>query len=130
MIALDTNILARFLLNDDSRQAQAARTLLAQNEIYTAPVTVLLELVWVLEANDCSRAAVSKALRVLSGLPNFKPKELTALLHALACYEKGMDFSDALHLALSETESAFLSFDRRLNKQAKQQHVQPKVSAP
>jgi predicted nucleic-acid-binding protein len=42
MIALDTNILARFLLNDDPAQFKQARDLLAQPQDYTAPPTVLL----------------------------------------------------------------------------------------
>ncbi len=45
MIALDTNILARFLLNDDPAQFKQAKDLLVRPAIYTAPPTVLLELV-------------------------------------------------------------------------------------
>jgi len=55
MIALDTNILARFLLQDDPAQFKLAKDLLAQNAVYTAPPTVILELVWVLESYDCTR---------------------------------------------------------------------------
>ncbi len=45
MIALDTNVLARLLLQDDANQFDRARALLASNQQFTAPVTVLLELV-------------------------------------------------------------------------------------
>ena len=48
MISLDTNILARFLLNDDAEQFRAAWELLSQPGPYTAPPTVILELAWVL----------------------------------------------------------------------------------
>jgi predicted nucleic-acid-binding protein len=48
MKALDTNVLARLLLKDDVLQFKKARALLASNEYFTAPVTVMLELVWVL----------------------------------------------------------------------------------
>jgi len=68
MIGLDTNILARYLLNDDPVQAEAAETLLSSGERYFAPVTVWLELVWVLECYDCSREEIAKALRHLLGL--------------------------------------------------------------
>lgn len=53
MIALDTNVLARYLLNDDPEQSGAAAALLKKRQTYTAPPTVLLELVWVLSVNDC-----------------------------------------------------------------------------
>ena len=79
MIALDTNILARFLLNDDPIQFKQARDLLARPDDYTAPPTVMLELVWVLESYDCTHAEVIQALRMLLGLPNFKPKSFEAL---------------------------------------------------
>lgn len=45
MIALDTNVLARYLLNDDPKQANAAAALLRKQETFTAPITVILELV-------------------------------------------------------------------------------------
>ena len=65
MISLDTNILARFLLSDDPVQFKLARDLLARPNDYTTPPTVLLELVWVLESYDCTRAEILQALRML-----------------------------------------------------------------
>ena len=44
---------------------------------------------------------VARALRLLLGLPNFKPREAESLWFALASFDRGMDFADALHLALS-----------------------------
>lgn len=66
MIGLDTNILARYLLRDDEAQYQIAAGLLKEPQTYTAPSSVILELVWVLESEDCDRAAVSRALRLYS----------------------------------------------------------------
>ena len=52
MIALDTNILVRFLVDDDAEQVQAARTLLesltAERPAFICR-EVMIELVWVLE---------------------------------------------------------------------------------
>lgn len=79
MVALDANVLARYLLNDDPRQANAAAALLRKQEVFTAPITVILELVWVLQVNDCSREQITRGLRTLLGLPNFKPKEFEAV---------------------------------------------------
>ena len=89
MIALDTNILARFLLRDDTAQFERANALLAGPGDFTAPVSVMLELVWVLRVNGCDRTEIARALRILFGLPNFKPRHLTALVYALTWFEAG-----------------------------------------
>ncbi len=122
MISLGTNILARFLLNDDPVQFKLARA-----SDYTAPPTVLLELVWVLESYDCTRAEVVQALHVLLGLPNFKPKSFEAVCYAVNWYETGMDFGHALHLALSAGDDAFATFDQALGKVATQNGIAPQV---
>lgn len=129
MIALDTNVLARFLLRDDDRQYQSAVSLLQKKQVYTAPPTVLLELVWVLEVNACGRAEISEGLRALFGLPNFKPMAFEAMANALRWYEQGFDFGDAVHLALSSASvDAFATFDRALGKQARRTAACPPVS--
>ena len=48
MIALDTNLLARLMLHDDAAQFKKVKALFQTRQIFTAPVTVMLELVWVL----------------------------------------------------------------------------------
>jgi predicted nucleic-acid-binding protein len=127
MIGLDTNILARFLLKDDAAQFKLAKELLARNQSYTAPPTVILELVWVLESYDCTREEILLALHTLLGLPNFKPKSFESLCHAINWYEAGMDFGDALHLALSVEDDSFVTFDKSLGKLADQHDVAPAV---
>ena len=127
MIALDTNILARFLLNDDPAQFKLARELLARPVNYTAPPTVLLELVWVLESYNCTRVEVVQALHMLLGLPNFKPKFFEAICYAVNWYKEGLDFGDALHLALSAGDDAFATFDKALGKVAAQNVIAPQV---
>lgn len=129
MIALDTNVLARYFLNDEPKQAKAAAALLAKNQVYTAPPTVILELVWVLSVNGCEREEILKALRLLLGLPNFKPKQFEALCYAVHWYEQGLDFGDALHLALSAADQAFCTFDKKLTKSAADMGAIPLVRA-
>ena len=128
MIAVDTNVLARYLLTDDRKQAGLASTLLEGRSRFTAPPTVILELVWVLESCECTRAEVAAGLRLLFGLPNFKPKEPEALWFALAYYEQGLDFGDALHLALSAKDDGFVTFDRALVKQAEKVGTMPRAA--
>lgn len=127
MISLDTNILVRLLLKDDAAQFKQVHELLSRPEIYTAPPTVMLELVWVLETENFSREQILQSLRALLGLPNFKPKSFEALCHAIKWYESGMDFGDALHLALSEGDEVFISFDKAFGKIASQQEASPEV---
>jgi predicted nucleic-acid-binding protein len=130
MIALDTNILARYLLNDSTTQADTAEKLLHGSELCTAPITVFLELVWVLESCDCGRAEIAKSIRLLCGLENFKPQNLDVLAYALHWYDGGMDFGDALHLAMSAKETGFKTFDKAFVKIAKTLETHPEVSQP
>ena len=83
MIALDTNILARLILRDDEAQFKKARDLLADGRIYTAPVTVFLELVWGLKSAGFEREDIAAALRALLGLEEIKPREPAVLADAL-----------------------------------------------
>ena len=62
MIALDTNVLVRFIANDDAVQAKRARLLIEKGPVFVAK-TVLLELEWVLRgAYDLDRPTILKAL--------------------------------------------------------------------
>ena len=49
MLAVDTNVVVRLLVNDDPRQGALARRLFELDEIFIG-VTVLLESAWVLES--------------------------------------------------------------------------------
>jgi predicted nucleic-acid-binding protein len=129
MIALDTNVLVRYLLKDDAAQFERARALIESAERITAPATVLLELAWVLEVCDCSRKDIARAFRLLVGLPNFTIRQLDSLLYAIRWYEEGMDFGDALHLAMSYQDEALATFDRDFAKIAKRAGAFPEVRA-
>jgi predicted nucleic-acid-binding protein len=127
VIALDTNVLARLLLQDDAAQFQRAKALLATPQQFTVPVTVLLELVWVLESNDCTPADIQRGVGLLLGLPNFNPPLASAVRLALDAFVQGMDFADALHLALSQGEDALITFDKAFVKKASKGHSTPPV---
>lgn len=130
MMALDTNILARFLLNDAPEQTKMAEKLLRGKEPCTAPITVFLELIWVLGASDCNRTEIARAIRLLCGLPNFKLPYMDAIAFALHWYEGGMDFADALHLAMSSTEQSFQTFDKLFFKNSVKLGAFPEVVVP
>jgi predicted nucleic-acid-binding protein len=84
MNALDTNVLVRLLLADDASQLAQVKQLLSQPQQFTSPVTVMQELVWVLEANDYTVAQVTHGIDLLLSLPNFKPDHVAELRQALA----------------------------------------------
>ena len=127
MIALDTNVLARLLLQDDAAQHARAKALFKTKQVFTAPVTVMLELVWVLQSQDIEAQQIALGITALLNLPNFKPDCAQALRTALDHYLQGMDFADALHLALSAGESKFLSFDKSFARQANKNSLLPEL---
>lgn len=127
MMALDANMLARLLLRDDAVQHARVKALLQTEEVFTAPVTVLLELVWVLEANDCTPAEIERGLQLLLGLRNFRPPQADAVRSALRAYATGVDFADALHLVLCAGDDAFMSFDKAFARKAAKLGLTPRV---
>jgi predicted nucleic-acid-binding protein len=121
MKALDTNVLVRLLLADDAAQLVQVKQLLSQPQQFTSPITVMQELVWVLEAHDYTVAQVQHGMNLLLSLPNFKPAHVVELRLALEWYAKGMDFADALHLALRGASSQLLTFDKAFIRFGKKQ---------
>lgn len=130
MIAVDTNVLARYLLNDDVEQAKAAVRLLSAREPVDVPLSVWLELVWVLQIYDCSKAEIAKGLRHIVGLPCVRSGTHDIFLRALSWFEEGMDFADALHLAMSAQDERFASFDKVMMKMAARIGASPRVAPP
>jgi len=131
LIALDTNILARYLLDDEPAQARTARRLLADAKAeYWIPVTVVLELAWVLRKTDAPRNVVMERLRDLLSLRNVRVQNADLVFQALRWAAQGMDLADALHLVLSGKAERFVTFDEALVKQARKLGMQPPVSAP
>jgi predicted nucleic-acid-binding protein len=116
--AIDTNIVVRFLTGDDAGQARKARALVSEGNLFVA-TSVLLESEWVLRsAYDFSAKQIVQAFRAFAGLPGITLEDPALIARALDWTEQGMDFADALHLGRVEGCSAFLSFDRKLARQA------------
>lgn len=128
MIVLDTNLLLRYLLNDDPAQAKRVLRLLEQSSSITVTPTILLELVWVLECSDCTRAEIVAALRHVLGLPGMQLPNESALYRAVQWFEQGLDFADALHLALSPAKATLMTFDRDFANKAQRMAAFPDVA--
>ena len=128
MIALDTNVLARYLLDDEPGQAQAARRLLEDAKAeYWIPLTVVLELAWVLRKSAAPRRLVMERLRHLLSLRNVRPQNAEQVFQALRWAAGGMDLADSLHLVLSAKAERFATFDEALVTHARKLGVHPPV---
>ncbi len=128
MIAIDTNLLLRLVLDDDPGQQARVNALLKTGQLFTAPATVLLELVWVLQSRGFSAAHIVHGLTTLLDIPNFKPGDEIAIREALHGYQSGMDFADTLHLALSSKHQQFMTFDKDFRRKAKKLGLHPEVA--
>ena len=122
MIALDTNLLVRYLTRDDADQAALVDDLLARCIEDGTPcavtVVALCELGWVLKrAYAVPRGEIAAALQGLLSEELFQIEGREAVQRALDQFERGKgDFSDYL---LGETGRALgaettFTFDRRL----------------
>lgn len=131
MRALDTNVLARFFVDDaDDPQAikQRPAAIAALSERSFVSVTVLLELEWVLRGfYELPTSHVASVLRALASIEHVTLEDRDKVLAAIDAFDKGIDFADALHLARSSRASGFATYDRRLAKRARRLALSPPV---
>lgn len=119
MLAIDTNLIVRYLTGDHAKQSARARALIDGEPVFVA-ITVILEVEWVLRSAYAYQAAdLARALRVFAGLPTVTVEDGAMVAAALDRAEKGMDFADALHLTRTGHCEGFVTFDRKLVKAAK-----------
>lgn len=131
MRAVDTNLLARFYLQDDRRQARVVTEILAAGDVFV-PKTVILELEWVLRhVADQPAGKAFDCLAHLLALPGITVEDHEQVETALRNCRRGMDFADALHLAASAACSEMLTFDdRRYARRARKLGLRPPVRLP
>ena len=129
LISVDTNVVVRFLTQDDPEQFKKAKEIFANNEVVIA-TTVILETEWVLRfAYEFDPKSIAHAFRNLFGLRNVQGEHPVRLATAIEWHEKGLDFADALHLAACQETNAFKTFDKDLRKRASSISACP-VEAP
>lgn len=113
MRAIDTNIAARYILQDDPQQYRAAFEVM-QGPVFI-PVTVLLELGWLLGKRfGQPRAVVHATLARLIDLPSVEVANPELILWALERYAAGADFADMIHVAMSGPAESFVTFDKAM----------------
>ena len=121
MIAIDTNVLVRALIDDPSapEQSELARNLVAEAGGAWVSQVVLVETVWVLEsAYRFDRADILSALETLGSFPGIELEAYERVDRALLLYSDGhTDFADCLILAGALERRLILhTFDRKLGR--------------
>src|ERR1700729_1656786 len=119
MIAVDTNILARFYCDDQddpeaTRQQIVAKRVIVESEAIFVPLTVILEFEWVMRGfYEAEAASFCDAVGHLLGMRHVTVERWEAVKDAIDLHRRGFDFADALHWATSASCSQLLSFDDR-----------------
>ena len=134
MKALDTNVLARFFINDaDDPEAvqQRPAAIAALSGAVFVPVSVILEFEWVMRGfYELTRKDIQRVFESLCGLENVQIEDRGLVLATLSAYQQGLDFADALHLTRANFCNTFLSFDQKLKKRANTAGLTPSVEIP
>ena len=120
MPALDTNVLVRYIVQDDAAQLAAAKRLIsrcvAEGSTLFVPVTVVLELEWVLRSGFAfGKDDVLMTLSSLLSAAELSFESERALEVALQLFRKGSaDFADCLHVSLATQagEQPLWTFDK------------------
>jgi predicted nucleic-acid-binding protein len=116
--AIDTNIVVRFVMNDDAERANRVRNLVSSNTLFL-PITVVLEVEWVLRSVfGLDRTWIVAAVRKFIAIENVHVQHEAEVSRALDYAAGGMDLADAFHIALSVGCADFVSFDRPLSRKA------------
>lgn len=123
MRALDTNVLIRFVTNDDASQAEIVERLFAEchrnRERLFIPAPVMCELVWVLKKG--LRQVRVEIVKVIDGLVEddiFQIEHASLVCSALDQYRSGKaDFADYLigQIAAHAGSRDTVTFDKALN---------------
>ncbi len=121
MIGLDTNVLARFLLDDDAQQSPAARKAIrravAAGERLAICAPMFLELEWVLRSrDDANKASTVAMLRQLLELHDVEVIDESAVEMALETHgTRNVDFAECLFHSLYLTHgcNSMLSFSKQ-----------------
>lgn len=137
MIGLDTNVLARYYIEDEAdaeakRQHQAARRLLESGTPLMVSKSVVLELEWVMRGYyGFGPSEVQQVLRHLLSLEQVTVEDRGAIENAIDLAEAGLDFADALHHASYAACDEMASFDdKKFARRIQRMGIRPSVKIP
>ena len=137
MIGLDTNILARYYIEDQAdaeavKQHEAARGLIEAGRPLMVCKTVLLEFEWVMRGYyGFARGEILSVFRHILSLPHLQIENRIDVEQAVGNYSAGLDLADALHHASYRQCGRMATFDyRRFARKAKRNGLTPTVFVP
>lgn len=137
MIGLDTNVLARYYIEDAAdeeaeRQRGIARKVIESGLPLMVCKTVILELEWLMRGYyGFAQAEAIAVLRHLLGLQHVCIEDRGAVEQALANCEAGIAFADALHHASYRGCTSMASFDnKKFARRARKLGLLPSVAVP
>ncbi|TAN46748.1 MAG: PIN domain-containing protein [Methylococcaceae bacterium] len=124
MIGLDTNVIVRYLVQDDPRQSLLATEFIEQSlsieQTGFISLVTLAEVVWVL--GECYGATKARIVQIVDSLLVTKQvtvEHASAVHRAIRVYRSsGADFGDALILQVCMAEGCnkVVTFDRKADK--------------
>lgn len=137
MIGVDTNVLARYYIDDESeaeatKQHFLAKKLIESGRPLFVSKTVMLELEWVMRGYYRFKAPeIILVFKNLLSQTHISIEDDVAVKQAIISFDKGLDFADALHLASSKHCTEFSSFDdKKFAKRVKRCGLLPVVNVP
>jgi predicted nucleic-acid-binding protein len=101
MIGLDTNVIVRYVMQDDAKQSQKAARLIEALSVEApgfVPLVTMVEFVWVLTScYDLKRQQVAQAIDGILRTKEFVVDRTEQIAQALRVYKSGIaDFADCL----------------------------------
>lgn len=125
MIGLDTNVLVRYIMQDDAKQSARANRLidgLTPTDPGYITVVSVIELVWVLSSSyELNRGQVARALDALIHSKQIVVAQAEHIVRALRVYQSGSaDFADCLIERMSASAGCThtYTFDKAASKVA------------
>ncbi|OGQ08019.1 MAG: hypothetical protein A3G32_07660 [Deltaproteobacteria bacterium RIFCSPLOWO2_12_FULL_40_28] len=118
MIGLDTNLLVRYLVQDDQAQSRLATKHIEGGDLFFINLIVLCELSWVLQScYGIERKRLCEVFEKILATKQFVVQNSHLAWNALHAYQSSpADFSDCLigHINQAAECSMTLSFDKSL----------------
>jgi len=137
MIGLDSNVLARYYIDDEAdaeaqQQRLAARRLIESGQPLMVCKSVIHELAWVMRGYyEFAPAQVASVMRHLLDQAHITVEDRESVEQALSNCEAGIDFADGLHHASYRSCTSVASFDdRKFARRAKKLGLAPAVFVP
>lgn len=115
--AVDTNVLARAILQDDPVQSPLAIKALAEPAFLS--LTVVLEICWLLNSRyRLPRNIVAESLVDIIDIGSIDCQDEEWVRWALNRFANGAAIGDMIHLVAAKHCDAFVTFDEKLGKDA------------